>query len=118
MGQDVSFWKEVWEAVIASSIVSAGAWGAAGGVTSALAIKVRPRAAGRQILMGALVAGGTGTLGTAVVSAWLSISPELIPAMGAGASASYFMGVFGPAIIEVMLRRITGGSLPGEGKDA
>jgi hypothetical protein len=45
----------------------------------------------------------------------MGIPPELIPAMGAGASASYFMGVFGPAIIEVMLRRISRGRLPSDG---
>lgn len=112
---DLGYWREVWHAVIASSIATTGIWGAAGGVTSALAVKVHPRAAARQIAMGALVAGGTGTLGTALVSAWMGIPPELIPAMGAGASASYFMGVFGPAIIEVMLRRISRGRLPSDG---
>ena len=113
--EPLTFWEEVWRGVMASSIVAAAGWGAAGGVTSALAVKVKPKAALRQIAMGALVAGGTGTLGTALVSSWLSLSPELIPAVGAGASASYFVGVFGPAIIEVVLRRISGGRLPGEG---
>lgn len=111
---EMGFWREVWQAAIASSIVSTGAWGAAGGITSALAVKVPARAAARQVAMGALVAGGTGTLGTALVSTWMGIPPEIIPAMGAGASASYFMGVFGPAIIEVMLRRISRGRLPNE----
>lgn len=115
--EELSFWREVWHAVIASSVVSTGAWGAAGGITSALAIKVPPRAAARQVAMGALVAGGTGTLGTALVSTWMGLPPELIPALGAGASASYFMGVFGPAVIEVMLRRISRGRLPNEAKD-
>lgn len=116
---EIGFWREVWQSAVASSLVSAGAWGAAGGITSALAVKVPPRAAARQIAMGALVAGGTGTLGTALVSAWMGLPPDLIPAAGAGASASYFMGVFGPAIIEVMLRRISRGRLPNEDrKDA
>lgn len=112
---EMGFWREVWHAVAASTAISGGAWGAAGGVTSALAIRVPARAAARQVAMGALVAGGTGTLGTALVSAWMGIPPEFIPAMGAGASASYFMGVFGPAIIEVMLRRISWGRLPSDG---
>lgn len=112
-----AFWQEVWRGVIASGIVSAAGWGAAGGVTSALAVKVRPRAALRQIAMGALVAGGTGTMATAIVAKLAGLSPELIPAVGAGASASYFVGVFGPAIIEVVLRRIGGGRLPGEGRE-
>lgn len=112
---EMSFWREVWQSVVASSLVSTGSWGAAGGITSALAVKVPARAAARQVAMGALVAGGTGTLGTALVSVWMGIPADLIPAMGAGASASYFMGVFGPAIIEVMLRRISRGRLPSDG---
>ncbi|WP_395543284.1 hypothetical protein [Neotabrizicola sp. sgz301269] len=112
---DTTFWQDVWRGVIASGVVTAAGWGAAGGVTSALAVKVRPRAALRQIAMGALVAGGTGTLATAIVAKFTGISPELIPAVGAGASASYFVGVFGPAIIEVVLRRIGQGRLPGDG---
>lgn len=114
---DPSFWQEVWRAVIASGVVTAAGWGAAGGVTSALAVKVKPRAALRQIAMGALVSGGTGTLATALVTKMAGLSPELIPVVGAGASASYFVGVFGPAIIEVILRRISGGKLPGDGAD-
>lgn len=110
-----TFWQEVWRGVLASGVVSAAGWGAAGGVTSALAVKVRPRAALRQIAMGALVAGGTGTMATALVARMTGLSPEMIPAVGAGASASYFVGVFGPAIIEVVLRRIAVGRLPGEG---
>lgn len=112
-----TFWHEVWRGVLASGVVTAAGWGAAGGVTSALAVKVKPRAALRQIAMGALVAGGTGTLATALVAKMIGLSPELIPAVGAGASASYFVGVFGPAIIEVVLRRIRGGRLPGEGSE-
>lgn len=115
MTDPVSFWGDVWRGVVASGAVAAAGWGAAGGVTSALAVQVHPRAALRQIAMGALVAGGTGTMATAVVSRLAGLSPELIPAVGAGASASYFVGVFGPAIIEVVLRRIRGGRLPGEG---
>lgn len=110
-----TFWQEVWRGVLASGVMAAAGWGAAGGFTSALAVKVRPRSALRQIAMGALVAGGTGTLATALVSKVFGLDPELIPAVGAGASASYFVGVFGPAIIEVLLRRIGGGRLPGEG---
>lgn len=112
-----TIWGEIWRGVVASGVVTAAGWGAAGGVTSALAVKVRPRAALRQIAMGALVAGGTGTLATAFVAKMMDLSPELIPAVGAGASASYFVGVFGPAIIEVVLRRIRGGRLPGEGPE-
>ena len=109
------FWREVLDGLMASSVASAAVGGAVGGVTSALAIKVPARAALRQIAMGALVAGGTGSLGTALLAVWFPVNPVLVPAAGAGASASYFVGVFGPAIIEVMLRRIKGGRLPGDG---
>lgn len=115
MNDDPTFWGEVWRGVIASGIVTAAGWGAAGGVTSALAIRVRPRAALRQIAMGALVAGGMGSAAMAVLSHWLGFPPEAVPAAGAGASASYFAGIFGPAIIEVLLRRIMVGRLPREG---
>lgn len=114
MSDELTFGQEILRGLLASGVVTAGGWGAAGGMTSALAVKVSPRAALRQIAMGALVAGGTGTFATALVSHWLGLSPELIPAVGAGASGSYFVGVFGPAIIEVMLRRIGWGRLPGE----
>ncbi len=112
-----SFWQEVWRGVAASAAITAAGWGAAGGITSALAVKVGPRSALRQIAMGALVAGGTGTAATAVIVRVAGLAPELIPAAGAGSAASYFVGVFGPAIIEVVLRRIGAGRLPGEGGD-
>lgn len=115
MSDDLTFWAEVWRGVLASGAVTAIGWGAVGGMTSAMAVKVRPRAAVRQIIMGALVAGGTGSLATALVAKAAGLSGDLVPAVGAGASASYFVGVFGPAIIEVILRRISGGRLPGEG---
>jgi len=115
MSTEPTIWHEVWRGVIASGVITAAGWGAAGGITSSLAVKVRPRAALRQIAMGALVAGGTGTMAIALVSKAFDLPPEVIPAFGAASSASYFVGVFGPALIEVLLRRISGGRLPGEG---
>lgn len=115
MMSEPTSWQEVWRGVLASGVMTAAGWGAAGGVTSALAVKVHPRSALRQVAMGALVAGSTGTLATALIVKLFGLDPGLIPAVGAGAPASYFVGVFGPAIIEVVLRRIGGGRLPGEG---
>lgn len=112
-----TIWQEIWRGVLASGVVTAVGWGAAGGLTSALAVKVPGRAAARQIVLGGIVSGGLGTGATAIVAKVAGLSPELIPALGAGASASYLVGVFGPAIIEVLLRRIAGGRLPGEGED-
>jgi hypothetical protein len=50
-----------------------------------------------------------------VIAHWLDLPAEVIPVFGAGGAASYFVGVFGPAIIEVVLSRIGSGRLPGEG---
>lgn len=115
MTDQPTIWAEIWRGVLASGAVTAAGWGAAGGITSALAVRVRSRDALRQIALGALVAGGSGTLAMALLSRFAGLPVEAIPLTGAGSSASYFMGVFGPAVIEVILRRIRGGRLPGEG---
>lgn len=118
MTEDPSFFSEVVRSVMASSVITAIGWGALGGATSALAVGGGSRKALlRQITMGALVAGGTGTLAMAVVSRSFGLDASLIPLAGAGSSASYFAGVFGPAVIEVLLSRIRAGRLPGEDKD-
>lgn len=115
MSDQLTIWQEIWRGVLASGVVTAAGWGAAGGVTSALAVKVPARSVMRQVTLGALVAGGSGTMATALVAKMFGLSPELIPVVGASSSAFFFVGVFGPAIIEVILRRIIGGRLPGEG---
>lgn len=119
MTTELGFWQEVWRGVLTSSAVSsvatAIAWGAAGGFTSALAVKVGRRAFARQVAMGALVAAGTGTMATALVVKVFGLDPALIPVSSGFSPAVYLVGVFGPAIIEVVLRRIGGGRLPGEG---
>lgn len=118
MHDEPTFWAEVFRSAIASSVVTAAGWGALGGATSALAVgPASKRAAIRQITMGAFVAGGTGTLAMAIFAKSFGIDAALIPLVGAGSSASYFAGVFGPAVIEVILSRIHAGRLPGEDKD-
>jgi hypothetical protein len=47
-----------------------------------------------------------GSLSMAVITAWLGLPPEAIPAGGAAGSAAYLVGVFGPAFIEMLLARL------------
>jgi hypothetical protein len=114
---ETTFFGEVMRGIAASTVVAAAGWGALGGMTAGLTVKVSAKAVVRQILLGALVAGGVGTGAMALIAAMFSISPELIPVAGAASSASYMVGVFGPAVIEVFLSRIRAGRLPGEGGD-
>ena len=112
-----SFWSEVVTSIVASSAVTAAGWGALGGATSALAVGgTTKRAAVRHVILGALVAGGTGTMAMALTAKALGLDASLIPLAGAGSSASFFVGTFGPAVIEVLLSRIRAGRLPGEDK--
>ena len=94
----------------ASTAVILAGWGALGGATNALTTKMRLRDALRHILLGGLIAAGMGSLSMALVSRWLALPGEAIPAGGAAGSAAYLVGVFGPAFIEVVMARIrTGG---------
>lgn len=115
---DVStFWNDVWNAAATSATLAAAAWGAAGGMTSAMSITGLPRRdIIRHIALGALVAGGLGTAAGAVITAWLGLPSAAIPAGGGFGAASYMAGVFGPAVFEVILSRIRAGRLPGDGK--
>ena len=81
------------------------AWGALGGATTALTTKMRLRDALRHILLGGLIAAGMGSLSMALVTAWLGLPPQAIPAGGAAGSAAYPVGGFGPAGIELGLPR-------------
>lgn len=110
-----TIWQELWRAAAANVTLTAVAWGGAGGLTSALAIEGQSRrAVTRQIVMGALVAGGLGTAGGGILWAWLGIPAEAIPVSTAVGSINYLTGVFGPAVFEVVLRRIRAGRLPPE----
>ena len=57
-------------------------------------------------LLGGLIAAGMGSLSMAIITSWLGLPPETIPAGGAAGSAAYLVGVFGPAFIEVLLARL------------
>ncbi len=90
----------------ASTAAILAAWGALGGATNALTTRMRLRDAVRHILLGGVIAAGMGSLSMAVVTRWLDLPPEAVPAGGAAGSAAYLVGVFGPAVIEVSLARI------------
>ncbi len=90
----------------AGATIIAALWGALGGATNALTTQMRLRDAIRHIVLGALIAAGMGSLSMAVIMAWLSLPIAAIPAGGTSGAASYIMGVFGPAIIELILARL------------
>ena len=92
-----------------STAVILAAWGALGGATNALTTRMRLRDALRHILLGGLIAAGMGSLSMAIITGWLGLPLEAIPAGGAAGSAAYLVGVFGPAFIEVVLARLRGG---------
>lgn len=110
------------KALLGSALVITMLWGALGGLTNAL---VAPTGTGyrksiqhaiRQVMLGALVAAGAGSIGGAVIGKWLGLPAEIIAAGSVGGAMAYFTGIFGGAIIEVVLTRIRAGRLPGEDK--
>ena len=111
------FLEQVMKTVAANTIVGASFYGAVGGLTSALAINVDKKALLRQVVLGAVVAGGMGSGAGAVMSAWLNIDWAAVPAGGATGTMSYLTGVFGPAFIEVILGRLRAGRMPNEPKE-
>jgi len=107
MSDEPTMWAEVGEALAASATLTAAAWGAFGGAAAAISIEVDRRAVIRQVALGAMVAAGVGTLATALVVALGKLPATAIP-VGAGLGGAHFLvGVFGPAIIERRLRRLT-----------
>jgi len=106
MTEETGFVAGVLRDLAASTAVILAAYGALGGATNALTTKMRLRDALRHILLGGLIAAGMGSLSMAVVSTWLNLPSEVIPAGGAAGSAAYLVGVFGPAFIEVVLARL------------
>ena len=106
MNDTGKFFAAVLRELAASTAIILAAWGALGGATNALTTKMRMRDALRHILLGGLIAAGMGSISMAVITAWLGLPPEAIPAGGAAGSSAYLVGVFGPAFIEVVLDRI------------
>lgn len=117
MSDENSVWFEVLRAGAASATVAAAVWGAAGGFTSAVVVRVPVHDALRQIVAGAMVAAGVGSgAGTAIVL-MVGADPALIPILSAGSLGSYVAGVIGPAVIELVLSRLKSGQLPGDKGD-
>ena len=109
MNDETGFIASVLRELAASTAVILAAWGALGGATNALTTKMRLRDAIRHILLGGLIAAGMGSVSMALVTSWLGLPPEAIPAGGAAGSAAYLVGIFGPAFIEVVLARLRRG---------
>ena len=106
MNDNSGFVATVLRDLAASTAVILAAWGALGGATNALTTKMRLRDALRHILLGGLIAAGMGSLSMAVITSWLGLPPQAIPTGGAAGSAAYLVGVFGPAVIELVLARL------------
>ena len=106
MNDNSGFVATVLRDLAASTAVILAAWGALGGATNVLTTKMRLRDAVRHILLGGLIAAGMGSLSMAVITSWLGLPPEAITAGGAAGSAAYLVGVFGPAVIELVLARL------------
>lgn len=121
MSEDPSILSEIVKSAVANGAVISALWGAAGGLTSALSIADedgtgrKVKSVLRQIVIGALAASGGGTTLGAAMANWMGLPVEAIPAFGAGGAVAYLTGVFGPALIEVMLLRIRAGRLPSDG---
>lgn len=108
MNDEPGFIAGVLRDLAASTAVILAAWGALGGATNALTTRMRLRDALRHILLGGIIAAGMGSFSMALVTKWLGLPNEAIPAGGAAGSAAYLVGVFGPAFIEVALARLRG----------
>ena len=109
MNDETGFIAAVLRELAASTAVILATWGALGGATNALTTKMRLRDAIRHILLGGLIAAGMGSVSMALVTSWLGLPPEAVPAGGAAGSAAYLVGIFGPAFIEVVLARLRRG---------
>lgn len=107
MSEPSTIWDEIWKAAAASAVLAAAGWGAAGGLTSALSISgLRRVDILRHIALGALTASGLGSAAGVVLQKWMDLPVEMIPAAGVGGGSSYLVGVFGPALFEVVLSQI------------
>lgn len=101
--------QDVWKAFTLSPLGQALVWGGIGGLVAwwSIADEDRQHALKKQILLGSLVASGTGSLGTLALKAVFGVEMGAVAAAGIGPIA-FFMGVFGPAFITMKLRQISG----------
>lgn len=110
------FWSDFWTYIATSSVLGLAMWGALGGATSGLVIRVSARELLRHILVGALVAGGVGSLALPLLiwALGLPVDALTVGAGGVARSAAYLAGVILPGVFEVILTRIKGGVLPAD----
>ena len=98
------------------TLLALSGWGAAGGATNALATRSGLREGLRLILLGAIVAAGTGSVaGGLLVHYFPGLSLAAVPATSLVSVGAYMAGTFGGAVVELVLRRLRAGRLPGEG---
>lgn len=116
MNNEPGFWSNVLATIIASPVAAAAVWGALGGSTNALVIRVTLRAAIRHIAIGTLVAAGVGGAGGPLLEWWGVLPPGSLDAFSAasGGAVAYLVGSLGSAIFEVLLTRIRAGRLPSD----
>jgi hypothetical protein len=117
--EDQTLWADLMQAVAASSIFNLAAWGAAGGATSGLIIKVTRKELVRHVLIGALVAAGLGALTWPVLMWALNLPHDVMaPAFGGAAgSTAYLGGVLIPGLLEIYLKGMKRGVLPSPGEE-
>lgn len=106
--------SEIKAALIALPVIGLAIWGALGGATNALVIRVTLWEALRHVALGGLFAAGVGGLGAPLLGFWLGLPPDALTASGgaAGGSLAYLTGSLGSAAFEVVLQRIRAGRLP------
>ena len=111
-----STWADILHLLAASALIQMIGAGAAGGLTNALVTEAERRRALRLIVIGALVASGIGSLGSAVLVWWLGVPASAVPTGAGIGPVAYLLGLFGAPVIELILARIKAGRLPVEGE--
>lgn len=82
-------------------------FGAGGGLTAALLNGAPWKMVIRQVLIGALIAGGIGTLSPYILARWIEgIDTDVAASAGILASSAYVVGTFGTAVFEVIMHRL------------
>lgn len=106
MTEQTGLVHEVWRAFEASPLGQALIWGGVGGLVAWWSVEDRDKrgALKKQIALGAVVAGGTGSLGAALIRLILGSEFSTAAAAAIGPVA-FLMGVFGPAYITMKLRQ-------------
>jgi hypothetical protein len=116
MSTEGGLWADVLQAVAGSAVFSVAAWGAMGGATSGLLIKVSRRDLIRHTAIGALVAGGVGALALPLVMWAVNLPSETVAPVvgGLAGSSAYLAGLILPGVFEVLLTRLRRGVLPSD----